>query len=61
MKKILIISLSITFFSCNNNYKDAEELYIQGVDIKSKSLLNQATHKLDMVQEHNSDYKNANL
>jgi len=61
MKKLLLILLSISLFSCNNNYKEAEELYNQGVDIKSKSLLNQATLKLDMVQEHNSDYKNANL
>lgn len=61
MKKLLLIILSISFFSCNNNYKDAEELYNQGVDIKSKSLLNQATLKLDMIREHHKDFNQAKL
>ena len=61
MKKLLLILFSVTMFSCNNNYKEAEELYIQGINKKSKSLLENANLKLDMIQEHHSDFDNANI
>ena len=61
MKKSLLILLSIFLFSCTNNYEVAEDLYIQGVNKKSKFFLKQASLKLDMIQEHHSDYNNANI
>ena len=48
-------------FSCNNNYKEAEELYTQGVNEKSKTLLTSANRKLDMIKENHSDYNKAHL
>ena len=61
MKKLLLILLSVTMFSCNNNYKEAEELYTQGVNEKSKTLLTSANRKLDMIKENHSDYNKAHL
>ena len=61
MKKLLLILLSISLFSCNNNYEEAEELYEKGVNKKSKSFLRQATLKLDMIKDHHNDYTNANV
>ena len=63
MKKLLLILFAVTMFSCNNNsiLIAAEELYIQGINKKSKSLLENANLKLDMIQEHHSDFDNANM
>jgi len=61
MKKLLLILLSISLSACNNNYKEAEELYTQGVNEKSKTLLTSANRKLDVIKEHHSDYNKAHL
>lgn len=59
MKKTLLILLSISLFSCNNNYKEAKELYEKGILVKSKSSLDKATLKALKVSEEDSDYKKA--
>ena len=61
MKKLLLILLSISLFSCNNNYKEAEELYLQGIEEKSQFILNSAVLKLDMIKEHHKDFNQAKL
>ena len=50
MKKLLIILLSISLFSCSN-YKKAEELYFKGVEEKSTSILIDAQLKLKRLKK----------
>jgi len=59
MKKTLLILLSISLFSCNNNYKEAKELYEKGILVKSKSSLDKPTLKALKVSEEDSDYNKA--
>ena len=61
MKKLLLILLSISLFSCNNNYKDAEELYLKGVEEKSTLILIQAHLKIKKAKVNNSDDENIQL
>mgnify|MGYP006077239633 CR=1 FL=1 len=61
MKKLLLILLSIFLFSCNNNYKKAEELYESGIIKKSKDALKKATLLALKVKKDNSHYNEARL
>ena len=61
MKKLLLILLSISLFSCNNNYKEAEELYTKGVNKKSKSILKKATLLALKVKKDNTQFSEAQL
>ena len=56
MKKLLLIVLSISLFSCNSKYDKANKLYERGIQLNSTSLLQEARFKIDMIQEYEDDY-----
>ena len=62
MKKLLTLILSLSIISCSNdNYKNAEELYNQGIIEKSKHILKKATLSALKVKKDNSQFFEAQL
>ncbi len=63
MKKLLLILLCLPmlFISCTDNFEEGKKLYNEGINNKSKTLLDKAYYKFSNVPYSHKDYKTAQL